>query len=134
MGKQYLFQLFISQYLSITFQSKTMHRVIIVLIFFFMASGLYGQVTVTGHITAEIIEGFFVSPKMSKGFDVNKYSGDIDLGEVTLSSDDNVACIVILEPGELIHTEGDRITMTTTVAETDNKMRFSACTKNLTKH
>ena len=96
-----------------------------------LSASLSGQVTVTGHISAEIIDGVEVSPKMSGAYVVNLLSEKIELGEISLSCDEVIACNVILGSGRLIDINGNGIAMETTVAGNEKILRFSASTRNL---
>ena len=106
-------------------------KFIIIPLVFLSAFSLYGQVTVTGHITAEIIEGVAVSPHMSNGFEVDRLSDDVLLGEVTVSTDESLSCNVLMEEEELINQGGNIITFTPSVAELEQKLRFYTCARNL---
>ena len=110
---------------------KVMSKFIIVIIFSFLTASLYGQVTVTGHISAEIIEGGEVSSKMLSGFEVEPFSEKKELGEIILSCDESVACNVILEFGKLIDKYGNGVILETSVEGDENKLRFLASTRNL---
>lgn len=110
---------------------KVMNKFVIYLALTFLTTSLYGQVTVTGHISAEIIDGVEVSPKMSGAYVVNLLSEKIELGEISLSCDEVIACNVILGSGRLIDINGNGIAMETTVAGNEKILRFSASTRNL---
>jgi hypothetical protein len=108
-----------------------MNKFILFLVMTLLSASLSGQVTVTGHISAQIIEGVEVSPKICSEFEVNLLSDKMELGEISLYCDELISCNVILGSGRLVDIYGNGIAMETTVAGDEKTLRFSASTKNL---
>ncbi|MFA5301808.1 MAG: hypothetical protein WC395_03890 [Bacteroidales bacterium] len=109
-------------------------RFIIIQLLFLSTTVLYGQgkVSCTGHITAEIIEGVAVSPSMVTGILLDNPSDDINLGSVRLASDEDIACNVILNSGDLENSGGIIAYYDSrNDQDTEKILRFSASTKNL---
>jgi len=98
------------------------------------ASVLFGQrkITCTGHVSAEIIEGVAVSPSMATAILLNNLSEDMNLGSVRFTSDEDIACNVILNSGDL-ENSGGVIAFYDIPNEYDSEkiLRFSASAKNL---
>ena len=109
-------------------------RFIIFLLLFLSATVLFGQrkITCTGHVSAEIIEGVAVSPSMATAILLNNLSEDMNLGSVRFTSDEDIACNVILNSGDL-ENSGGVIAFYDTPNEYDSEktLRFSASAKNL---
>ncbi|HRW95238.1 MAG TPA: hypothetical protein P5167_05260 [Bacteroidales bacterium] len=109
-------------------------RFIIFLLLFMSASVLFGQrkITCTGHVSAEIIEGVAVSPSMATAILLNNLSEDMNLGSVRFTSDEDIACNVILNSGDL-ENSGGVIAFYDIPNEYDSEkiLRFSASAKNL---
>ncbi len=118
-------------------------RFIVILLLFLSATVLYGQkkITCTGHITAEIIEGVAITSNMAKGIQMDDQSTTFNLGEISLASDQDIACNVILNSGDLENTGGivDAFNPSYTASgyisdeEAEHKkiLKFSASAKNL---
>jgi hypothetical protein len=109
-------------------------RFIVIQLLLLSTAVLHGQgkVSCTGHITAEIIEGVAVSPSMATGMLLDRLADDIDLGSVRLASDEDIACNVILNSGDMDNA-GGIIAFYDPQSDQDAEkiLRFSSSAKNL---
>ncbi len=120
-----------------------MVRRLIIFLLLFSTTLVYSQrkVSCTGHITAEIIEGVAITSNMARGIQLDDQSVTVSLGEISLASDQDIACNVILNSGDLESAAGVVDTFqpsyssygNSSYEDADNKkiLRFSASAKNL---
>lgn len=106
-------------------------RFIVILLLSLSTTVIYGQnkVSLTGHITAEIIEGVAITPNMENDVELNDQSTTINLGEISLASDQDIACNVILNSGDLENAAFE--SFTDEEEDSIKILRFSANAKNL---
>lgn len=113
-----------------TFSLKAMKTFIILsilsLIFVYPAKA---QVTVTGHVTAEIMDAASVSSQSFYSHQIDRspdFASEMDfdsfvLGEVTIHSSSDVACNVVLKPADISGSEGESLRVETSLAPAGNK-------------
>ncbi|HHV02706.1 MAG: hypothetical protein WCQ69_01620 [Bacteroidales bacterium] len=81
------------------------------------------QVVVTGHVSAEIVDAASISTQSAKSLEIAKssdFAAEIDfdsyvLGEFIIHSGSDVACNVVLKPASISGSEGEMLTLETSL-------------------
>ena len=106
-------------------------------------SGAWGQVQVTGHISAEVVEYTDASFCGESQFqiDLHETSVQVNLGNINISAKPGLLCNFSLESGVVKNNSGDEFIMQTLSNQKDGfitineagiqELELSACTNNL---
>lgn len=109
-----------------TFKQKIAITITTLLLYMGIVANVCGQVSITGHITAEVVESAHASSSIIttselKGMQVNAESlqqdgayrnGDIlNVGAVTINAGNNIACSIKLNEATLSDNKGNRFTI-----------------------
>jgi len=89
-------------------------QIIITAALVLFTAGLAAQVTVTGHVTAEIVKAVSATPETKNllSLQQNATPENLDLGNITVSGGSNAICSVVVKTTPLTGDQGNRVEFT----------------------